>query len=69
METTVLMNYVKLGWHIAGVNNRTKPNQKSVKLNRTKSIGRIVVRYGSVIEHNRTGTSSEPISEFDESNS
>ena len=39
METTVLMNYVKLGWHIAGVNNRTKPNQKSVKLNRTKSIG------------------------------
>ena len=38
-ETTILMKYVKLGWHIAGVHNGTKSNQKSVKLNQTKSIG------------------------------
>ena len=35
METTILMKYVKLGWHLAGVNNGAKSNQKSVKLNRT----------------------------------
>ena len=32
METTILKKYVKLFWHIAGVNNETKSNQKSVKL-------------------------------------
>ena len=59
IKTTVLMKYVKLGWRMRGEANETKSNQKSIEPNRSDCYS-----IGSVIEHNRIGTSLELFGEF-----
>ena len=53
------MKYVKLGWRMRGEANGTKSNQKSIEPNRSDCYSS-----GSVIEHNRIGTSLELFGEF-----
>ena len=59
MKTTVLMKYVKLGWRMRSEANGTKSNQKSIEPNRSDCYS-----IGSLIKHNRIGTSSELFGEL-----